>query len=53
MPKWYASCVILRLEEEKEPWRELHVGGIEGISCQDLQVMMTQLLQKHSEWPEN
>ena len=30
----YASCVILRLEKEKEPesWRLFHVGGIDGIS---------------------
>ena len=26
MPKWYASCVLLRLEKEKEPekWKNLH-----------------------------
>ena len=36
MSKWYAACFILRLKEEKEPesWKRLHVGGIEGISCQ-------------------
>ena len=31
----------------------MHVGGIEGISCQHLQVMMTQLPQKHWEWQED
>ena len=27
MSKWYASCIILRLEKEKEPesWKKLHV----------------------------
>ena len=54
MSKWYASCVILRLEKEKEPesWKRLQVGGDDGISCQHLQVMMTNLLQKHWEWKE-
>ena len=28
MSKWYASCVLLRLEKEKEPenWKNLHAG---------------------------
>ena len=30
----------------------LHVGGINGCSCQHLQVMMMQLLQKHCEWQD-
>ena len=34
-------------EKEPEEWRKLHVGGIDGISCPHLQVMMTQLLQKN------
>ena len=36
-------------KEKKNPpmCKKLHVGGIEGISCQYLQVMMTNLLQKH------
>ena len=29
------------------------MGGIDGVSCQHLQVMMTQLLQKQSEWQED
>ena len=43
---------ILRLEKEQEPerWKQLHVGGIDGISCQHLQVLVTQLLRKHWEW---
>ena len=37
MSKWYASCILLRLEKEKEPekWKHLHM---DGISCQHLQV---------------
>ena len=44
--KWYAACVILLLEKEKEfgGWKKLQVGGIEGISSQRFQVMMTNLL---------
>ena len=47
--KWYASCIVLRLESDREPesWKKLHVGGLNGISCQRLQVMATNLLQKH------
>ena len=32
MSKWYASCIILRLEKEKEPesWKKLHVGGMKA-----------------------
>ena len=29
-----------------------HVGGVDGISCQHLQVLTTNLLQKHWEWQE-
>ena len=38
MSKWYATCIILRLEEEKEPgeMKQLHLGGIDGICCQRL-----------------
>ena len=55
MWKWYGSCVILRLEKEKEleSWQTLHVGGIDGISCQHLQIMMTILKQKTWEWQED
>ena len=44
--------LVVRLHKEKEPekLKQLHAGGIDGISCQHLQVMMTQLLQKHWEW---
>ena len=49
MSKWCASCIILFLEKEKEPvkWKDLHVGGMDGISCQHLQVLVTNLLQRH------
>ena len=51
MSKWCATCVIPRLEKDKEPQetKQLQVGGIDGISCQDLQVLMTQLQQKDLE----
>ena len=54
MSKWYASCILLRLEKEKEPekWKNLHIDGIGGLSCQHLQVMVTNLIQKHWEWQE-
>ena len=47
-------CIMLRLEKEKEPekWMKLHIGGLDGISCQHLQVMMTNVIQKHWEWQE-
>ena len=34
-------------------WLLLLVGGLNNISCQDLQVMIANLLQKHWEWQEN
>ena len=36
-------------EREKEPekWWKLHMEGLDGISCQHLQVMMTNMIQKH------
>ena len=36
MSKWFATCVIFRLAMDKEPegWKQVHVGGIDGISCQ-------------------
>ena len=39
MSKWYATCVVLRMEEEAEPkeFQERHVGGVDGICCQHLQ----------------
>ena len=48
MSKWYAFCIILILENDKElvKWKDLYVGGMDGISCQHLQVLVTSLLQK-------
>ena len=45
-----ANYIILRLEKENElqEVKQLNVGGIHS-----LQVMMTQLLQKHGEWQED
>ena len=53
--KWYAACVILLLEKEKElgGWKKLQVGEIEGLSSQHFQVMVTILLQKHWVWQED
>ena len=49
MSKWCASCVMMRMEKEKVPetWNRLHMGGINNISCQHLQVLVTNLLHKH------
>ena len=54
MSQWYASCVLLRLEKEKEPrmMSSLHIGGVNGINCQHLQVLTANLLQKYWECQE-
>ena len=46
MSKWYATCVILRLEKEKVPeeLKQSHVRRIDGISCQHVQVMAAETL---------
>ena len=33
MSMWYASCILLRLEKEKEPekWKKLHTGGLDEL----------------------
>ena len=48
MSKWYASCIVLLLEQEMEPakWKNLLVGGMDGISCQHLQVLVSCLMRK-------
>ena len=40
------------LHEEKEPveWLNLHVGAERGVNCEHMQVLLTNLLQKHGEW---
>ena len=53
--KWCASCILLRLEKDREPekWNNLRVGGVDGISCKKKQqVLATNLLQKTLEWQE-
>ena len=52
--KRYASCVKMRMEKEKEleTWKRLHMGGVNNISCQHLQVLVINLSQKHWEWQE-
>ena len=49
-----ASCIMMLVEREplSEAWWRLPVGGINNIRCQHLQVMLTNLLQKHWEWQE-
>ena len=34
MSKWYASCVMIRMEKEREPetWKRLHMGGVNKTS---------------------
>ena len=46
MSKWFASCILLFLEKEKElvKLKNLHVGGMDGIRCQHLQVLVANLL---------
>ena len=51
MSKWYARC-FLEKEKELEKWKNLHVGGVNGISCEHLQVSTTSLLQKQWDWQE-
>ena len=47
MSKWYATCIIPRVEKDKEPeeMKQLQVGGTDGVSLQHLQVLMTQMPQ--------
>ena len=45
MSKWHAACIIGVEKEEPESWKKIHVGRIEGISCQHSQVLMT--MQQH------
>ena len=53
MSKWCATGLRLHKEKEREKLKQLHAGGIDGTTCQHLQVMMTHLLQKHWEWQED
>ena len=49
----HASFFVWRKRKNLRAGRKLHVGGIEGISCQHFQVIMTNLLQNHWEWQED
>ena len=48
MSKWYASCILLRLEKEKRARKMEESANW----CQHLQAMVTNLPQKHWEWQE-
>ena len=60
-PVSWRNCAISFPEEggrrteegNPEDLKQFHVGGIDGIHCQHLQVMMTNLLQQHWEWQEH
>ena len=53
MSKWCASCVgCASRKMSLEKLRSLHMGGVDGRSCQHLQVLATNLPHKHWEWQE-
>ena len=49
---WKIVKLVFLRKLEPEKWKNLHVGGVDGISCQHLQVMVSNLLQKHWERQE-
>ena len=53
--KWYTTVLVDLVHEEKEPieWMSLHVGAERGVNCEHMQVLLTNLLQKHWEWQEH
>ena len=53
--KWYTTVLVDMLHEEKEPieWMSLHVGAERWVNCEHMQVLLTNLLQKHWERQEN
>ena len=54
MLKWYRHMYNSAYgKREPEEWKQSHVGGVDGISCQHFQAMITQLRQKHWEWHED
>ena len=53
MSEWYANYIILRLEKENELQEATARGWHQWHFYHPLQVMMTQLLQKHWEWQED
>ena len=54
MAKWYCSVVIgMLMEGDPREWGELHVVAERGVNCEHMQVLVTNILQKHWEWQEN
>ena len=51
MSKWSACCVMIRMDKVKErkTWSR-HMGGVNKINCQHLQVLMTNQSPKHLGW---
>ena len=50
---WHlVSSCTWRWKKETEKEKNLQVGEVDGISCQHLQVMVANLLEKHWEWQE-
>ena len=43
---------VWKKKKEPQSWKKLHVEGVDGRSCQHLQVKMTNLQRKHCEWQE-
>ena len=53
--KWYTTVSVDMLHDEKEPseWKRLHVGAERGVNCEHMQVLVTNILQRHWEWQED
>ena len=50
-----STLLVDLLHEEKEPfdWRSLHVGVDRGVNCEDMQALITNMLQRHWEWQKD
>ena len=50
---WYTTVLVDLLHEEQEPieWSSLHVGAERGVNCENLQALLTNILQRSWEWP--
>ena len=53
--KWYTTVVVDMLHDENEPseWKLLHVGAERGVTCEHMQVLVTNIFQRHWEWQED
>ena len=53
--KWCATVLVDMLHEDKEPseWKRLHVGAERGVNCEHMQALVTNIFQRHWEWPED